>query len=191
MVLFLGQRCICSPHPLQLPGRPLFDDGLSHEQLFVEDICNQLHSIQYRIEMILQCPFCVYISYHFFHPKHCPAAEVIFVCFLMNCEIGLSLECFGVMFVSVATVFWMFDVSEMSAFEVVEVSVVWAFDAVEFAEAIARILFEPGVMSYQIVTTHSVDVAVVHLVAVELSVDCMMGYQIVTTHCCLDIVAPY
>jgi hypothetical protein len=95
------------------------------------------------------------------------------------------------MFVSVATACWMVDVSEMSAFEVVEVSVVWAFDAVQFAEAIARILFEPGVMSYQIVTTHSVEVAVVHLVAVELSVDCMMGYQIVTTHCCLDIVAPY
>jgi hypothetical protein len=37
----------------------------------------------------------------------------------------------------------------------------------------------------------SVEVAVVHLVVVDLSVDCMMGYQIVTTHCCLDIVAPY
>jgi hypothetical protein len=172
----------------QLPDSPLFDDGLSHEQLFIEDIYNH----QYRIEMILQCPFCVYISYHFFHPKHCPAVEVIFDSFLMNCEIGLSLECFGVMFVSVATVFWMFDVSEMSAFEVVEVSVVWAFGTVEFAEAIARILFEPGVMSYQIVTTHSVEVAVVHLVAVEVFVYCMMGYQIVTTrNRLLDIVAPY
>jgi hypothetical protein len=88
--------------------------------------------------------------------------------------------------VLVTIAFGVKDVSLVSAFEVVA-----AFAAVEFAEAIAWIVFEPGVMSYQIVTTHSVEVAVVHLVVVELFDDCMMGYQIVTTHCCLDIVAPY
>jgi hypothetical protein len=70
-------------------------------------------------------------------------------------------------------------------------SVVSAVHVIGFAEAIARIVYQPGVMGYQFVTTHSVEALVAYGVAVELSADGMIGYQIVMTNCCLGIVTPY